>query len=80
MPKLNHPLGKFHVEAEVLTMKQKAIVTKVVGKAMTQVGIDHPDYKKEKLNIKSIIGHKSTVDGRDWDLEQRLKNARNHTF
>lgn len=38
-----NPLGKFPVEPEVLTMKQKTIVTKIIGKAMNNVGVDHPD-------------------------------------
>ncbi|MBW2737817.1 MAG: hypothetical protein JRE64_02985 [Deltaproteobacteria bacterium] len=40
--------GGFPVEAEALTMKQRAIITKVVGKGMTQMCIDHLDYEKDR--------------------------------
>lgn len=43
-----NPMGGFPVEAEALTMKQRAIITKVVGKGMAQLGRDHPDYEKNK--------------------------------
>ena len=45
--KYNHR-GRFPVEAEALTMRQMAIITKVVGKGMSQLGRDHPDYEKNK--------------------------------
>ena len=52
---------------------------------MSQVGIDHPDYEKNKRESQksfesSINSNESSVSDRDWDLEQRMKNKRNHDF
>jgi hypothetical protein len=117
-----NPLGRFPVEPDVLTMEQKTIVTKIVGKGMTEWGknCDHPDTYCEECgkhfnqradngiqsfgysggrNLPPIIyfcsescekkynkkrppspppGSRSVE--RDWDLEQRMKNIRNHKF
>ena len=76
-----NPLGRFPVEAEALTGKQKAIITRIVGKAMAQLGIDHPDYENDRREFQErlIADSRRCPRGveRDWDLEQRLKAARN---
>ena len=53
-PKYN-PLGRFPVEADSLTTKQKAIVTKIVGKAMSQVGKDYKEVKIPKKFMKEFM-------------------------
>ena len=50
-----NPLGKFPVEADALTTKQKAIVTKIVGKAMSQVGKDYKEVKIPKKFMKEFM-------------------------
>jgi len=78
-----NPLGRFPVEPETLTSKQKAIITKIVGKAFSQKGVDY-DEEKEKRAMQKFLKrnpqHSLRRVDRDWDLEQRLRNARNHEF
>ena len=49
----HNPRGKFPIEAEALTMSQRAIVTRIVRKAMAEVGRDNGE-KKEPINFGPI--------------------------
>ena len=58
-----NPLGKFPVEADSLTKKQKTIVTKIVGKAMSQVGIDRDRDISIGKDIRTTMGKRRFVVG-----------------
>ena len=66
-----NPLGKFPVEADALTTKQKAMVTKIVGKAKSQVGKDYKEVKihrkfmKEFMPLKNGMSRSELADAKE---------------
>ncbi len=67
---------------DMLSGEQRAIATSAIHRVLARASDilkASPEYEKYLLKEMGS-GYKSSVDGRDWDIEQRLKNIRNHNF